>query len=56
MPSTIYRGFDIVSNGGIWQIFERGKLIDDAAGLNTAYARIDNLLRERRCEQVDLRR
>lgn len=46
----IYRGFDIEFNGAVWQIFERGKLIDDAATETAAEDRVNLILLERRAE------
>jgi hypothetical protein len=47
MPD-IYRGFEVVENNGLFEIRERGKLIDDAASETAAYDRIDAILRQRR--------
>lgn len=55
--NDFYRGFEIERmRGGIFQIRENGKLIDDASTETLAYNRIDNILKDRRCEAVDLRR
>lgn len=46
--SDLYRGFEINRMAsGIHQIFERGKLIDDAASETASYDRVDAILRER---------
>ena len=55
--NDFYRGFEIERmRGGIFQIRENVKLIDDASTETLAYNRIDNILKDRRCEAVDLRR
>lgn len=52
--ADIYRGFEVAEKCGLFQIFERGKLIDDAASETAAYDRIDAILRARRVEdQLD---
>lgn len=43
----IYRGFDIENNGAVFQIKERGKLIDDAASEEAAMNRVDKIVRAR---------
>lgn len=45
--TDIYRGFEIVRNANLFQIMERGRIIDDAASETAAYNRVDNILLRR---------
>ena len=50
--TDIYRGFEIVRNANLFQIMERGRIIDDASSETTAHDRIDKILRNRHARQA----